>query len=260
MPTRIASLGLKDRRRGPEAREARAPAARRPAPRSQPPPAPTAERKRLGRVIGHDPPARQQHHPVGRLGFGEIVGGEEDRGAALAALGREDGPDQLTVLGIEADGGLVEDQEVGPVQRGAGDVHQPPPAARELPRWLRGPRPQSGPVDRGGDCGAHRAAAQPGQARREPQVLLDREQAVDAGLLKHEAEPAPDGAALAHDVVAEDTRAAAGGGEQGGEEQHRCGLAGAVGPEQADQAPRPVRRGTARRAPAPPRSRARGPR
>ena len=114
------------------------------------------------RPVGHRATAREQDHPVGGLRLGEIVRGEEDRGAALAPLGAEDGPDQLAMLGIEADGGLVQDEQVRPVQRGAGDVDQPPPPARELPRRLRRERAEPGPLDGRGDRGAA-ARARPGR-------------------------------------------------------------------------------------------------
>src|SRR5207249_3603130 len=133
----------------------------------------------------------------------EVVRREQDRRAALAPLGRENGPDQLAVLRIEADGRLVEDEEIGLVQRGARDVHQPAPPARELARRLRGPGPQAGAVNGGGDCRTYLPATEPGEPGGEPEVLLHGEKPVHAGLLEDQAQAAPDGGPLAGDVVAE---------------------------------------------------------
>ena len=87
---------------------------------------------------------------------------------------------------------------------------------------------------------ACRAARPPSPARRaaKTQILRDGEQAVYTDLLEHEAEPLPHGAALSRGVVAEDSSPAAGGCQQGGEEEHCGGLAGAVGAQQADQSTR----------------------
>ena len=171
----------------------------------------------------------------------------------------EDGPDQLAVLGIEPDGRLVEDEEVGPVQRGAGDVDQPPPPAGELTRGLGGARRRGRPARwPRRPRRAQLASAQSREPRREAQVLLDGEEPVDAGLLKHEPQPAADGGrARATTSWPKIARRASGGGEQRGEQQHRGRLARAVGAEQADQRARRRPRGPARRGPGRRRSRAR---
>ena len=68
------------------------------------------------------------------FGFREVVRRKENGGAALAALGLEQAPHAIAMLRIQADRRLVEDEQVGPMHRGAGDVGEPAPAARELPR------------------------------------------------------------------------------------------------------------------------------
>ena len=86
--------------------------------------------KLRGSAIGHDLAVGEKDRPIGRLGFEEIVGGEEDGGAPVPALRVQYGPHLLAVLGIEADRRLVEDQEIGPVECRASDVHEPPPSTR----------------------------------------------------------------------------------------------------------------------------------
>ena len=83
---------------------------------------------------------------------------------------------------------------------------------------------------------ARHPSAEPGEPRGEEEVLLDGQQPVHAGLLEQQPQAAADRRLVGDDVVAEDARRAARGREQGGQQQHRRGLAGAVGAEQADQA------------------------
>ena len=144
------------------------------------------------------------------------------------ALGVEQGPDGVAVLGVETDGRLVEDEEIGLVKGGADHVGQAAPSARELTRRLPGTLRQAGALHRVRHGRAREPPAESGEARGEEEVLLDREETVDRGLLEHQPESAPHRAPVAHHVVTEDPGRSTGGGEEGGEEQHRGGLARAV--------------------------------
>ena len=103
---------------------------------------------------------RQEYDPVGRLGLGEIVGGEQDGSAAGAALSVEQRPDPLPVLGVEADGRLIEDEEVGLMQQGPYEVYDPAPTAGELPCWELSASGKTGPVEGAVDSLAGRPASQ----------------------------------------------------------------------------------------------------
>jgi hypothetical protein len=60
-------------------------------------------------------------HPVGQLvGLLQVLGGEEDGGAALALEGPDLGPDRGPALGVEAGGGLVQEEDLGVVDEGGG--------------------------------------------------------------------------------------------------------------------------------------------
>ena len=142
------------------------------------------------------------------------------------------------MLRVEAHRWLVENEEIGLVQRGPGDVEQAAPAPGELSRWGCGVVGKPGAFHRVDNRPAGIPAAEAGQTRRETQVLRDGEQAVYADLLEHEPQPLPHGATLSRGVVAEDASAAAGGCQQGGEKEHCGGLAGAVGPQEPDQCTR----------------------
>ena len=153
-PDPIPALGLEHASRPRPARGAPAPAAPRPGPRSPPPPArppPAAPRA----LLGHDPPCGQQHHPVGRLRLGEIVGGEENRGAPLAPLGRRGwSRSSSRCSGSRPTVGSSRIRRSGRCSVARAISSEPPPSAGELPRELRGPRPEAGAIDRRSDGGA----------------------------------------------------------------------------------------------------------
>ena len=65
------------------------------------------------------------------LGLVHVVGGHEDRGAALAD-GADHVPHGQAGLGVERGGELVEEDELGPVDQGQGDEHALALAAGEL--------------------------------------------------------------------------------------------------------------------------------
>ena len=153
------------------------------------------------------------------------------------ALGIEQGPHGVAMLGVEPDGRLVEDQKIGLVEGCPDHVGQAPPPARELARRLPRARREAGALDRVRHGRAREPPAESGEARGEEEVLLDCEETVDRGLLEHQAESAPHRPPVAHHVVTEDPGRSTGGGEEGGEEQHRGGLARAVRTQQADGAP-----------------------
>jgi hypothetical protein len=69
----------------------------------------------------------------------------------------------------------------------------------------------------------------------EPQVLLGAEVVVERQLLEDEADARPDLVALGGDVVARHTGTAGAGREQRAADRDGCGLAGAVGAEEAEQ-------------------------
>src|SRR5262249_38150389 len=118
------------------------------------------------------------------------MGREENGRPAITALGLQDGPHLLPMLRVEADGRLIEDQEIGSVKRRACDVYQPTPAARELPGHLVGAWAQPRLAHRPGDRCTGGLSSEPRESCREEEILLDGEEPVDARLLEHEPEAA----------------------------------------------------------------------
>lgn len=120
------------------------------------------------------------------------------------------------------------------MQKGAGEIHQAPPATGEPPRGYPGVGCQAGPLDGARDRLAYGRSGEAGKAGSKREVLLHRQKAVDTDLLKDETESPTNGLALAADIMAEDSGLASGWGEEGCQQQHRRGLAGPIGPENPD--------------------------
>jgi hypothetical protein len=147
----------------------------------------------------------------------------------------QDAPDALAVLRIEAHGGSSRMSRSG----GAGWRGRCPADGASRPRagGPAGPRAaEARLIDGVGHRRAGKPPAQPGEPGGEEQVLLDREQWIDTGLLEQQPDAAADGSAGSHGIVAEDRGSASSGREERAQQQHRRGLAGTVRPEEAEQA------------------------
>ncbi len=76
---------------------------------------------RLG-ALGHDAAAIDDHHPIADHGDLRKDVGREDDGV-LAGQGPDEGADLGDLLGVETDGGLVQDQHLGVAQQRLGQAH-----------------------------------------------------------------------------------------------------------------------------------------
>ncbi len=150
----------------------------------------------------------------------------------------DDAPEVLAALGVEAGGGLVEEEDRRAGHQRSGQVEATAHAARvgledavrrvgqaELLEQLVGPGP--------GDL-----AAQVAQAADHADVLAAGQVLVDGGVLAGQPDDAAHDVGLARHVVAEDGGRALVGFEDRGQDAHRRGLAGAVGTEQAEHGAR----------------------
>ena len=176
-----------------------------------------------------DPAAADDHHPVGDgLDLGQQVRGEQ-HGAAAVGEAAQQAAHPAHALGIEAVGGLVEDQDLRVAEQRVGEpealahaerVLADAPAGRrlveadELQQLVDAPRRHAHGL--GGD-GERLAAAAPG--------VLGRGVEQDAD--------APAGVWQVAVAPAEDPGLAAVGLGEADEHPHRRGLAGAVGAEEA---------------------------
>ena len=79
--------------------------------------------------VGHDPPAVEQHDPVGQADGREAVGDDQRRAPLHEDAQRR--VDALLHLDVDGAGGVVEDQDGRVDQQGAGDGDPLALAARE---------------------------------------------------------------------------------------------------------------------------------
>lgn len=165
------------------------------------------------------------------------MGGEEDGRAGRRQVG-----DRTAQVaggdGVDADGRLVEEEDVGAVEQTAGDVEALPHAARIALDPLLLPARQAHQVEEFGDAPLLLAGADPVQLGEVPEVVERGEPVVQAAVA---AEDVPDATAygdgVAGHVVAEHPGGAGRRQEQGVEHLDGGRLAGAVGPQEAEQLP-----------------------
>src|SRR5438876_3301400 len=199
----------------------------------------------LGVPVEHDAPALHDvpvlHDPQRHR---RILLGEEDRDLLLAVQAQHDVEDLAHEERGQAHRGLVEQHQPGPRHQGAPDRDHLLLAARDVARLdrpaLAEPRKvliDALEVPAGADAGV-------GVGARE-QILLDREVLEDAAPLQdlHDARAHEVGGVAAVDALPAELDGALGdlaplGVQQIGDRLERGRLAGAVGPEEGDDAPR----------------------
>ena len=140
------------------------------------------------------------------------------------------GPD----LGVQAGGGLVEEEHAGLVDERHRDVQPSLHAARVGAADAVGRLGQPESVKQRVDPLLERPPAQAVHLALQAQVLTAGRLPVDAGLLGDDADRAADGVGLVDDVVGGDRGCALIGPRERGEDLDRGGLARAVGPEQPE--------------------------
>ena len=188
-------------------------------------------------ALGHDPaPVQDEDALAGRLHFLQDVGGQ-DHGLLPAQA-----PDQLAdlddLVGIEAGGGLVEDEDPGVVQHGLGEARALPEALGQL---VDAPVHHAGEAALLDDPLQALAPARAGEATGigdEVEVLPDGQVGVQGRVLRQVADALLDGKRRLEHVVAVHPRRSPGGEQVAGEDLHDRGLAGPVGAEKADDLPR----------------------
>ena len=188
----------------------------------------------LRRAAGDDLAVVDDRDPVGQdVGLLEVLRGEEHRHALVARQVGDLLPHVRAAGGVQAGGRLVEEEDPRPVHERERQVQPALHAARVAADLAVG---RVGEADALDQRVAARAALGLGHALQrglELHVLAPGQQRVQRGLLQRGADRRADGRALAHDVVPRDPRRARGGRQQGGEDQDRGRLAGAVGAQEA---------------------------
>ena len=166
------------------------------------------------------------------LRFVHEMGGQED-GLALGDELPEPVPDQVPRLGIEAGGGLIQEQKVRIVDQRAGERQAPLHSAGQGLDFRFAAIPQPGEIEQVRDAGAQGLVGFAEVAPIDQEVLEHREIRIQVVHLRHYADPDACLACRARNRQAEQVhRAGIGIGEAEAKPQ-RGGLAGAVRPEQA---------------------------
>ena len=187
------------------------------------------------RAAGDDHAAVDDREPVAEaVGLLEVVRRQEQR-HALGLQPPQLVPERRARGRIDAGRGLVEEQQPRPVHEPAGQVDAPAHAARVGPHLPVGGLLEAEQHEQLVGARARLRAREAIQAAHHVQVLAAGGVARESRLLHREADRAAHCAGLAYDVVARDRRAARGRRQERAEHAHRGGLAGAVGPEQAER-------------------------
>ena len=197
----------------------------------------------LGRTDREDLAGVHGDEPVEAVGFVHVGGGDEH------AHPRPPGPDVvderpelLPREGVDAGGGLVEDEQVGVVDQGRAEPDLLFHASRELPGRPVGERVEAGRLQERVDPCPALGAGEPEQLCEEVDVLEDAQLEVEvlSQALRHVGDERTDGVAVpaVGDVSAEHLHAAALDLLRAGDDPHEGRLADAVRADQADHTSR----------------------
>jgi hypothetical protein len=188
----------------------------------------------LGRALGDDPAIVDDGYVVTEgVRLVHVVGGQDD-GDAGVPEGHDLVPDQPAGLGVQAGGGLVQDEHLGRVHHGLGDDQAPLHAARQLVDLRIPLRRQLGEgqhlVDLGIDL-PRRDAVELGVVA---EVLPHVDIPVQDLVLGHHADVALDIAGVLDDVVAQHRGSTGGGKRQPTQHSDDGRLARPVGSQQSE--------------------------
>ena len=183
-------------------------------------------------ALGDEPAGADDDDAVAQaLDEVELVGGEEGGHTGSGALAQH-GAHDVDRHRVQAGEGLVEDEQVGAADEGGGELDALLVAQGEpldLVVAAPGDAEALGPLPTGPAGGGGVDAVEPGEVG---QLLADPHPGVQAALLGHVADAAADPGV---DRCAVPGHRARVGGERAHDDAHGGGLAGAVGPHEADQ-------------------------
>ncbi len=191
----------------------------------------------VGGAFGGDAAVVEDGDAVGELvRLFEVLGGEED-GDASGDECADDAPHGVAASGVEAGGGFVEEDDAGVADEGHGDVEAAFHAAGVGGGgFLRGIGEVEAFEEFGGDASSL-GLGQVVQVGHEEHVLLAGDQPVHGGELPGDTDRRPCGLRVGGEVVTGDLCLSVVGRDEGGEDLHGGGLAGAVRAEQCEHGP-----------------------
>jgi hypothetical protein len=187
------------------------------------------------RALRDDAPAIDDDDAVADHGhLGQDMRRQDHR--VLAGERADQGPDLGDLPGVEADGGLVEDEHIRVPEQRLREADALPVALRQLADHPVAHVRDEAAVHHVGDPPPARAAPHPFDLRHEVEVGRHRQVRVEGRVLGQVSDAAPHLERLGEDVEARHTRRARAGRHEAREDLHRGGLAGAVRAEKADDA------------------------
>ncbi len=169
------------------------------------------------------------------FGFFHQVGGDDDGDAFLIAQDLEILPKVAPGAGIEAGGGLVEEQNFGMMKQTLGEFDAALHASGECFYTIGRAVEQSHAGEDFIDSCFQVEAAQAVEVSLMPEVFVGGEFEIDARGLEDDADVAAQRSGLANGVEAGDGGAAGGGDHEGGKNAEQSGLAAAVRAEKAEK-------------------------
>jgi hypothetical protein len=170
------------------------------------------------------------------VGLVEVLGREQERRPVGDELA-DNRPHADPARRVEAGRRLVEEEHRRPCHEAGSEVEPPPHPTRVLAHDAVGGVAQPELVEQLPCPGTGVAPAEAAQAPDHHQVLAAVQHLVEGRVLARDADPALDRGRLAHDIVTRDARRSPVGPGERGQDAHRGGLPGAVGPEQAQDRP-----------------------
>ena len=172
-----------------------------------------------------------EHLVTDSLHLAQNMAGQNDGVGLAQVVDQRANLDHL--CGIQADGGLVQDDDLGVAQQGGGNAHTLAIALGQVADQPLLHVFQTGAA--GGALDAFQAGclgADAFELRHKHQILPHRHVGVQRRLLGQIPDAGFCFPGFLHDVVTVDPDSAAGGGQISGDDVHGGGLAGAVGPQQ----------------------------
>src|SRR4030095_5122096 len=191
--------------------------------------------ERVGRAVGQDPAGLDEPDLVTQLlGLAHVVRGEDDRHSPLAPECSDVMTHAHRDVGVEAERGLVEEQQLGIVHERLGQRHALLEAGGQLVVPDAAVRRQLVLLDQPVHATAKGPAGEAVEAAIERHDLVNPETPQERRSAAGHVEPAPHARRLAHHVVAEHAHLPAVGRQQRAQDRQQRGLARAVRPQQPE--------------------------
>ncbi len=191
-----------------------------------------------GSVASEDSPLVDDRHPIAELvRLVHRVRREQDRSVpVLGEPARDESAQRMRRLDVQAEGRLVEEEDLRIRQEPAHEVHLLPHAGREMVDLRARAVGQAHDGEQLLDPRSRDVRVDPVELREHPQVLLDREQPVAGRLAAgHHADVTADALRVGGHIDSRHPSAPRRGGKQCGEDLDRRRLAGPVRSEDAEQ-------------------------